>query len=71
LKTENKYPFAFDPVTGEHGFKKTHRARLSDEEKKALKAVEDRLNRRTKAKPNHLIFHHIKVMTQKYTEAAK
>jgi hypothetical protein len=43
MKTDSKYPFAFDPVTGQHGFKKTRRTRLSDDEKKAIKAIEDRL----------------------------
>jgi hypothetical protein len=46
----SKYPFAFDPVTGRHGFKKVYRARLSDEELKALKAVENRLKRTKAAK---------------------
>jgi hypothetical protein len=46
----SNYPFAFDLITGRHGFKKRHRVKLSDEEKKALKAVEDRLKKRTSAK---------------------
>jgi hypothetical protein len=35
-KTQSEYPFAFDPITGRHGFKKTHHARLSDDERRAL-----------------------------------
>jgi phosphoketolase len=44
-KTDSKYPFAFDLVTGRHGFKKVHGVRLSDEEQKALDRIETRLKK--------------------------
>jgi hypothetical protein len=46
MKKDNNYPFEFDLVTGEHGFKKTHRVRLSEEEKKALEVIENRLKKK-------------------------
>jgi hypothetical protein len=46
LDSDSKYPFAFDLVTGRHGFKKVRRVKLSDEERRALDKIEERLLRK-------------------------
>jgi hypothetical protein len=46
-KTDSKYPFEFDLVTGRHGFKKVSCAKLTDEERKALDKIEKRLRKKT------------------------